>query len=369
MNRDKKAVNISVEPLRSYDIIHGQSHNYKKLQWPDIRGCRLESNIDPKITNFLESLSFDGYVLAGNSVANMIENKAIQGDLDLWVTDKSKYISVLNELGTYNPTCYELYHSMIIIRYDDLPEINLILSDSSAEETAESFDFDYCRCYYTNKTGCIASYECLESIFTKNICNEICWRDIRLNRILKAIRYGYKFTTRFWREHNELLASLEKVNQTVICDICRVNKFITQKKYIKFSDAEHNCFNKVGKHLTDVNILIEESDLNEEKFKQKEIKINITNCTNIEKTIFELKQIFEKYRGLIKTDLKLPMLFSFKPDMFDYAKIYALKIIMLNPVRDGNYLEVKFDQYVDDRPLKYRYYEDIVDGDSNNSME
>ena len=56
-----------------------------------------------KITDdFLNQLSFDidEYVLAGNSVANMLEGIPLQGDLDLWVLNcnKDKYIVAYNEI-------------------------------------------------------------------------------------------------------------------------------------------------------------------------------------------------------------------------------------------------------------------------------
>ena len=58
--------------------------------------------------------------------------------------------------------------------------------------------FDGRICYYTKKSGCVASEVSLQSIFTKEIHHEICYDNIRLNRILKAVRYGYTFSARFW---------------------------------------------------------------------------------------------------------------------------------------------------------------------------
>src|SRR5579872_3691903 len=104
----KSKVNICVDPLKSGTI---------------------KSNINRKIMKFITSLSYDGFVLAGNAVANMIKNIDIQGDLDFWVTDKNKYLNVLNEFENKKPERYDIYPSMILLEYPDLPEVNLILSD------------------------------------------------------------------------------------------------------------------------------------------------------------------------------------------------------------------------------------------------
>src|SRR5437870_4171228 len=48
---------------------------------------------------FLESLSYENYILAGNCVANMIENIPLR-DLDFWVTSTNSedFICVFNEI-------------------------------------------------------------------------------------------------------------------------------------------------------------------------------------------------------------------------------------------------------------------------------
>src|SRR5579863_4572886 len=135
---------------------------------------RKESKIDKNILEFLASLSFEGYILAGNSVANMIENVEIKGDLDFWVlANEDDYYDILEEFAQKNPVMFDIYPSMIEMKIPNLPLINLIFSEMiDAEDTVNSFDFDYCRCYYTNETGCMASEVSLASIKTKTICHD-----------------------------------------------------------------------------------------------------------------------------------------------------------------------------------------------------
>lgn len=275
--------------------------------------------IDPKIMAFIKSLSYDGFILAGNSVANMIENVPIRGDLDFWVTDEKKYLQTLEEFSQKNPITYDIYPSMIEMKIPDLPIINLIFSGMSAENTAKSFDFDYCRCYYTNKTGPIGSKESLDSIKTKTICNEICYGDIRPARIMKAIRYGYKFNCRFWNYNSELI----KDSKPKKCDKC--------------DQYDQECHrSRTNEHMCTINI----DDLNLLEFEQQIIDPKIPDPENIEQSIDYLKKLFKIYRGSRKNTICLPRLFSFPLEKYHLVKQYVEKIIMLNPVRDGNYMDI-----------------------------
>lgn len=314
MNYDAKTeINIRVNPLRS--VI--------SMLMPEI-----QSNIRKDIINFIESLSYDGFILAGNSVANMIENIDIKGDLDFWVTDKEKYLDVLTEFKSKNPLRYDIYLSMIEMTFENFPVVSLILADRSAEETVNSFDFDYCRCYYTKQTGCMASEVCLNSIFTKTICREIAYGDIRPNRIIKALKYGYSFNKNFWHYHQGLIKNKLKL----ICHICRVSR----KKYY------HRDFFCTS-HMLNKNILIQNDDLELKYFEQTTLDIKITDPSRVDDSINEFRQIFDKYYMEIKSRLRLPILLSFGPADYDLVKTYVNRIIIFNPVRDGNYLEARFD--------------------------
>jgi alkylated DNA repair dioxygenase AlkB len=309
---EKQTVNVLVDPLNS-----GEQSSSK-----------LVSKVQKNISDFLESLSYDGFVLAGNSVSNMIENIEIKGDLDFWVTNREKYLNVLEEFKTHNPLTYDIYPSMVLMTFNNLPEVNLILSDCSAEETAKSFDFDYCRCYYTKQKGCVASMECLVSIFTKTINNEICYGDIRPNRILKAVKYGYSFNINFWDFWVYLLKNKKRYD----CSICR----ITTDNY-RTSWSQHSKIYKVPRHVS-------LDDLDLVKFEQQLIDIKISDPNDIDTSINEIEQCFGRYRGmsLRNVNYMIPKLLSLSSDQYDLVREYAKKIVYFNPTRHGNYLDIKF---------------------------
>ena len=294
---------------------------------PSFSKSKIKSNIKQDTMDFIDSLSYNGFILAGNSVANMIENIDIKGDLDFWVLNRNKYLDILHEFKEKDPIMYNIYPSMIEIIFRDLPIINLILSNMTAEDTTNSFDFDYCRCYYTRQTGCMASEICLNSIFTKTINHEIAYGDIRLNRIMKAIKYGYSFSYNFWRYNPSLLGDRNKL----CCHICRVSR----ENYAK--TMYDGCDHFINKKLS-----IGPDDLNLTAFQQTTFDINITDPANVDDTMDELKKIFYEFYMMPKNTFKLPKLFSIRPKKFDLVKMYVDKIIIFNPVHDGNYLQIKF---------------------------
>ena len=283
-----------------------------------------KSNIAGNIINFIDSLSYDGFILAGNSVANIIENINIRGDLDFWVLQKEKYMDVLEEFQRKGPILYDVYPSMIELVFENLPIVNLILSDMSIGQTVNSFDFDYCRCYYTQESGCVASEICLVSIFTKTICAENAYGNIRPSRILKAIRYGYSFNRKFWFFMQHLVKNKQKLE----CNICRINKI--HKRY---------CYKYMCDHFFDIPLSIRNDDLDLTKFEQNSFNISVTNPTNIDNSIDELEKIFRR-NGDMRDMFRLPKLFSFTEKDFGLVKIYVSKIIMFNPVRNGNYMQI-----------------------------
>lgn len=64
--------------------------NDKKTEW-----------VTPETREFINELSFDGYILAGNSVANMIEGIPLQGDLDFWCKKECKYMQAVYEMTPF----------------------------------------------------------------------------------------------------------------------------------------------------------------------------------------------------------------------------------------------------------------------------
>ncbi len=275
---------------------------------------------------FIESLSYKYFALAGNSVANMIENIPIR-DLDFWVLSADKFIDIFTEFSVKleNPT-YIIYPSMIEIKSKDVALVNLILSNKSIKETINEFDFDYCRCYYTKEKGIYASEQCLLSIFTKNINHEINYGNIRKNRILKALDYGYTFNRKFWCHHKLLIC-----NKRISCKICTV---VSQET----NDPWHGC-RHVSYWTTPYYVSLEDLDMNE--FEKKYLKIDLTDATQDVKNIdfTEIKDIIANAYARNWNDtgqLMLPKLLVTNDKLI--VKEFISNIIMFNPVRAGNYV-------------------------------
>ena len=307
----------------------------------DIPICVYPSNINNKHTiKFLNKLSFNGYILAGNSVANLIEDKEITGDLDFWVLNKESYKTTLDEFRDlrdfrdfrdFRIKCYNIYVSMIEIVMENFPVINLIFSNTSANETINSFDFDYCRCYYTNKTGFMAYDECLYSIFSKTINDPIYYGDIRPNRILKAIKYGYAFNYNFWQYMNcRYLKTDTKIHFIGWdCKICKLIKNVSLK-------CNHTSIGNLPCYV-DVN------DLNIQK--PEKIYLSHMNPLNINENKEYIRKVLHsggKDVIFSKHNIELPILFTFDDNSTNYEIIimYVNDLILLNPVRQGNYMEI-----------------------------
>lgn len=103
-------------------------------------------NLKCKIMPYLKKLSFSTYILAGNSMANIIENVPIVGDLDFFV--HADYMSAFEEITAglniikiqAQPTLIDVFTPDLrisIIHTEYVDPANLIFN----------FDFDYCRAY------------------------------------------------------------------------------------------------------------------------------------------------------------------------------------------------------------------------------
>lgn len=275
-----------------------------------------KTNIDHNIIDFITSLSYDGFILAGDSVANIIENVNITNSLDFWVLDKTKYLTILTEFSKKNPRVYDIYPSMVEMVFVKLPAVNLILSDTTIDNLILNFDFDYCRCYYSNQTGFMASEVCLTSIFTKSINHVISYNNINPHRILQAIKYKYYFNRNFWNHFNYLL------KKPLDCLICHVT-----------SNDNSKCM-----HFNNTSVLIITDHINMDNINFDEINIEITSELNIHSTINELKTIFKESQG----SQQPPKLLTFLPKKFYLVRIYCRRIILLNPVLNSNCLNTKF---------------------------
>ena len=300
----------------------------------EIAYYETDKSLSLQTKKFLKSLSFKHFVLAGNSVANMIENIPIR-DLDFWVLTTDKFMDVFNELSVKleDPT-FVIYTSMVEIISKNIPIINLILSNKSANDTIADFDFEYCRCYY--KQGEIyAGVKCLTAIFTKNIRNEARYAYIRKKRIMKAIDYGYSFNRMFWHYNNKLLNK-----KRLVCKLCCLIDLDVNHLELGY---DSNC-----KHVEYWNspYYVSLDDLNEKEFESENLNIKFDiDLKNIDFADIK-KQLALWY---IKNEhttkqMMLPNLLLTKDK--EIVKKFINNIIIYNPVKHGNYLSFNIDHDV-----------------------
>lgn len=311
----------------------------KKNSRPDY----IQSNwVNDKTWDFIYSLSFQGYILAGNSVSNMYEKIPLQGDLDFWFGDFDDFVDGFKEMAKFY-THFNLYPSMIEMYNDEddednnnnndnnddnkknsLPKINLIYTNLSPSNTINRFDFPYCRAYWTPQTGINIDEHAKIAIQNKFIS----WTEptsplaIKFKRILKAVTYGYNFTYDFWYQlrHLNLISNSKK---------------ITNSRSIEPFD-------------------IQLEDLDLKKFELVSIPIDVTNKSNV---ILTLEEIAIKYKQIaLKLNVKLPILLTFNSGELNLIIKYINSIIMLNPLKNTNYLEVRIGThfvYYGDKYTKY----------------
>jgi len=286
-----------------------------KLDRPDY----IQDNwVNDNTWEFLSSLSFDGYILVGNSVANMYECIPLQGDLDFWVSYTNKFVEAFDFISKYYSR-FNLYPSMVEMYNDpvnpqtDLPKINLILTQLNTNQVIERFDFPYCKCWWTPADGVNVTQMASESINKKLILftNPDDPNSIKYKRILKAIKYGYTFTNEFWSELNHLISNPDK-----------------KASYIKGFVKPHP-------------ITLEDLDL--AQFELVDIPIKITDKTKFNKTLMELALGYEKLA--LTPNVKLPILLKFDSNEIKLLKDYIRAIVFSNPLSDTHYLEVRIGSY------------------------
>lgn len=216
--------------------------------------CEIPKNWDINVVNLIEKLSFNGFVLAGNSVANIIEGIPLKGDLDFWVSNSEDYLKILSEFPGEK---YEIYYSMVNIINKDLPNINLVYKNCSPEETIKKFDFDYCRCFY-NKKGTFATKSAILSINEKRILNYLHNGKINPRRIHKAIKYGYSFTKEYqnielpiYEEINFNITNYENITDTFkeIIETYNKNRGKKNIKFLPFLTITKDKYEFVEKYI------------------------------------------------------------------------------------------------------------------------
>ena len=192
---------------------------------------------DNIITRYLKRLSFSNYVLAGNSVANIIEEIPITGDLDFFVN--SDYLKSFEEiLAGLVIVKVSVQPSLIDIRVKiETIEITISIIHSDYIDPKElifKFDLDYCRAYI-NESGIFAYEEALFSIATKTINEPY---NLRPYRIQKAIKNGYSF------HYDDLCYNMSSLVKTIprhpgivhikiIDEIINIPKIVTFEKFLE----------------------------------------------------------------------------------------------------------------------------------------
>ena len=284
------------------------NNSIKKLQKPDY----IDDNwVNEETWDFISNLSFNGYILAGHSVTNMIEKIPLQGDLDFWVQFDENYLNAFDEMAKYYKN-FNLYPSMIEMYNDDniLPRINLIYTSLNTQKLLNRFDLPYCKCYWTPRINYndMANNKTLTSIKTKLISNlEITSYNLKNIRILKAVKYGYTFTNLFWYHYDNLILNPDK------------------KQEIKPTELNY------------YHIKLEDLDPNE--FKLDEIEIIPSDKTNVKLTLSEIANQYQKIALTPKT--KLPILLKFTNEDIILLKKYIKLIVLQNSLSDVDYLEIK----------------------------
>ncbi len=285
--------------------------------------------------NFLKSLSFDSYILAGGAVVDMIDGKPMR-DLDLWVIKDPLVVlkEILEKYPDRNPL-FRLFPSMVEIISNDPtnPPINLIYSGKSANKTIDEFDFDYCRCYYTHQTGIMAYQECLDCLKTRHIHDPIMYCHIRPHRYLKSIKKGFHFDRKFY-----------KGNQSLGIDVghCPIDN----------SDPWHGC-KHMNYWLTPDPVNLKDIDTKGPYFTGWDSQV-ILQCTSIKEIEAVIDKLDKSRREIWSIDivdyneekkvesLEVPYQYIRPPILAEtqsvnLVKEHVTKIMIKYPVRYGNY--------------------------------
>lgn len=269
--------------------------------------------VNQQTYEFISQLSFDGYVLAGNSVANLHEGISLQGDLDFWIGEPKKFISAFKEMYKFYDKI-NIYPSMIELEsIAQLPRLNLIYTNLNPFDTINRFDFDYCRCYWTPETGIIYGFGCKEAIKNKLIKYPTDY--VNKFRIIKAIKYGYNFTKGFWSIKDHLLTKSRNW------------------KYIKPNEPYY----------------VSESELNMSKFTSHQMYLQLSDVYDVDNTIKEIAEQLEMAFKPLPSQVKIPLLISLdstKDNVYKLTKEYIKKIILNNPMSTINYLEFNIGDYI-----------------------
>jgi alkylated DNA repair dioxygenase AlkB len=165
------------------------------------------------------------------------------------------------------------------------------------QDTIDSFDMDYCRCYWTPSSGIVYSEGCKVSIETKIIKRQH-W-DIMPKRVWKALRYGYKFPDEYFRYRNYLVKTNKRTDITV-------------------------------------------EDFNMDLIKTEPVTLTITDRQDLYGTLHELAR---QYQELLYEEgsIEAPVLLSFGDFKTNERLIdrYVVAIILINPMSEARYQDIR----------------------------
>lgn len=224
------------------------------------------NGINRKVFEFINLLTFDGYILAGNSVSNILNEIELQGDLDFWINDRDTYIKTINEFLQYYNVAH-IYPSMVemINTTSNLPRINIVFTLLNPNDTINSFDMDYCRCYIDNTRKIYATSECLASLRSKIIMSP---KHLQPHRLVKALKYGYMFNACGFKPYLWMIND-EKFKQ--ICNLYTETLDISVND-IKSYLMEESTLKLVIKNIFDVNYTLHKLVLQLKLLTQSTIK-------------------------------------------------------------------------------------------------
>lgn len=280
------------------------------------------SKINAKVINFVENIPYDNTItLVGEAVANIIEGKNID-ELDFLI-NINKYLYKIEYFLQQNPLECDIIDDKVVMKFTDLPLINLIpiplRGSDSIEQTINTLDFDYCRCYYTKQNGFMANELCLKSIFTKNISHVI--PPITTNRIIHAIKSGYSFSLNFWRCYQHLLINMKK---QIKCEICQI-----QIKSNKYSWCNHTRIGEImiPIKLIDLNVVETHQQTNRIKFLPKEFDLM---KTHIESMICRHPSMDKNLNWDLILDPQEEKIIYLNADHSSYLRIRYLPLELIN---------------------------------------
>ena len=144
-------------------------------------------NITKKQKSFITGLSYNGFILAGESAVSIIRDREFT-ELNFYVM--GDFNDIFKNNFEFENATYAYYYNHVQITVPNLPVIRVIKTNYLLpEDIINSFDFPCIKTFY-NGTEIYATSLCLETLLTRNINNV---NPTSIERYQKALRSGYTF--------------------------------------------------------------------------------------------------------------------------------------------------------------------------------